>query len=283
MKRGSVPAALLTLVAFAFSTLAVTVPAAAHPHGEPLILGLAPQQDPAKVYKMMQPFVQYLEREVGYKFTFETAPSIEEFQRRVLDGRYDLWWGNPLTYVQVSRTIGYVAIARDTTRIAGLLVTRKDGPGAAKDLTGKKVAFSAPDAIGGTLLVRDYLIANGVPSDGIKIVYTGTHDSAYRAVIDGHADAAGGVPRSFNALEAADRERLQVIARTVEVAPQPFAVHPRLYRPWVVKIQRALVKLNWVPEGKDILNTMQFKEIVVSNDVDYDFHRELAKRLRIAF
>jgi phosphonate transport system substrate-binding protein len=122
-----------------------------------------------------------------------------------------------------------------------------------------------------------------VPADGIKIVYTGTHDSAYRAVIDGHADAAGGVPRSFNALEAADRERLQVIARTVEVAPQPFAVHPRLYRAWVVKIQRALVKLNWVPEGKDILNTMQFKEIVVSNDVDYDFHRELAKRLRIAF
>ena len=232
---------------------------------------------------MMQPFVQYLEQEVGYKFTFETAPSIEEFQRRVLDGRYDLWWGNPLTYVQASRTIGYVAIARDTGRIAGLLVTRKDGPAAVKDLTGKKVAFSAPDAIGGTLLVRDYLIANGVPADGIKIVYTGTHDSAYRAVIDGHADAAGGVPRSFNALEATDRERLQVIGRTVEVAPQPFAVHPRLYRPWVVKIQRALVKLNWVPEGKDILNTMQFKEIVVSNDVDYDFHRELAKRLRIAF
>ena len=36
----------------------------AHPHGEPFMIGLAPQQDPAKVYHMMQPFLAYLEREV---------------------------------------------------------------------------------------------------------------------------------------------------------------------------------------------------------------------------
>jgi phosphonate transport system substrate-binding protein len=260
-------------------------PVDAHPHGkEPLLIGLAPQQDAAKVYQMMRTFVGYLEREVNHPFTFETAPSIEEFQKRVLEGRYDLWWGNPLTYVQANKTIGYVAIARDTGRIAGLLVTRKqDGPTSAKDLAGKKVAFSAPDAIGGTLLVRDLIVNAGVPADKFTIVYTGTHDSAYRAVLDGHADAAGGVPRSFNALDAADRDRLAVIGKTIEVVPQPFATHPRVYRSWVTKIQRALLKLNWVPEGKDILTSMQFKEIVVSNDIDYDMHRELARRLRIPF
>ncbi len=262
--------------------LATGVPVSAHPHGEPLLIGVAPQQDPAKVYEMMQPFLKYLEREVGYKFTFETAASIEEFQKRVLEGRYDLWWGNPLTYVQSNRSIGYVAIARDTGRIAGLLVTRKqDGVQSARELVGKKVAFSAPDAIGATLLVRDYLTNNGVPADSIKIIYTGTHDAAYRAVLDGHADAAGGVPRSWGALPAADRDKLTIIGKTAEVPPQPFAVHPRIYRPWVLKIQRALIKLSWVPEGKDILASMQFKEIVVSADVDYDLHRELAKRLRI--
>jgi phosphonate transport system substrate-binding protein len=258
--------------------------ATAHPHGDPFLIGLAPQQDPAKVYQMMQPFLQYMEREVKYKFTFETAPTIQEFQKRVLEGRYDLWWGNPLTYVQANRTIGYYAIARDTTRIAGLLVIRKDsGITAAKDLVGKKIAFSAPDAIGGTLLVRDYLIRGGVPSDMIQMIYTGTHDSAYRAVLDGHAEAAGGVPRSWNALDAADRERMTVLAKTSEVAPQPFAVHPRVYRSWVTAMQRALVKLNWVPEGREILKSMQFAEIVVSNDVDYEMHRELASRLGIRF
>jgi phosphonate transport system substrate-binding protein len=264
--------------------LGLTTQVRAHPHGEPLLIGLAPQQDPSKVYQMMQPFLQYMEREVKYKFTFETAPTIPEFQKRVLEGRYDLWWGNPLTYVQANKTIGYVAIARDTTRIAGLLITRKDnGITAAKDLVGKKVAFSAPDAIGGTLLVRDYLVRGGVPSDMIHIVYTGTHDSAYRAVLDGHAEAAGGVPRSWNALDPADRERLAVLAKTAEVAPQPFAVHPRVYRSWVTMIQRALVRLNWVPEGREILKSMQFAEIVVSNDIDYDMHRELASRLGIRF
>src|SRR5256885_2211330 len=128
----------------------------AHPHGaEPIIIGIAPQQEPAKVYAMWQPFLRYLEREVGHAFAFETAPSIEEFQKRVLEGRFDIWWGNPLTYIQASKRLGYVAIARDTTRIAGLLVTRKDdGVKAAQELLGKKIAYSAPDAIGGTLLVQ---------------------------------------------------------------------------------------------------------------------------------
>ena len=256
----------------------------AHPHGnEPLILGIAPQQEPTKVFAMWQPFLRYLEREVGHPFAFETATSIEEFQKRVVEGRYDLWWGNPLTYVQASKKIGYTAIARDTTRIAGLLVARKDGVKDVKELAGKKVAYSAPDAIGGTLLVQDYIIRSGVAADQFQVTYTGTHDSAYRAVLDGHADAAGGVPRSFNALDPALRERLTVLAKTAEVAPQPFAVHPRVYKAMVVKIQRALLKLNWVPEGKDILASIQYKEIVVSNDLDYDIHRQVATRLKIPF
>jgi phosphonate transport system substrate-binding protein len=256
----------------------------AHPHGEPFLIGLAPQQDPAKVYAMMQPFLQYMERELKYSFAFETAPTIQEFQQRVLAGRYDLWWGNPITYLQASKTVGYYAIARDTTRIAGLLVVRKDaGIASAKDLAGKKIAFSAPDAIGGTLLVRDHLLRAGVGADAVQTVYTGTHDSAYRMVLAGQADAAGGVPRSWNALDPADRDRLTILAKTAEIAPQPFAVHPHIYRTWVTKMQRALLKLSWVPEGKDILKSMQFSEIVVSNDVDYEIHRELATRLGIKF
>ena len=257
----------------------------AHPHGaEPIILGIAPQQEPTKVYAMWQPVVKYLEREVGHVIAFETAPSIEEFQKRVLEARFDMWWGNPLTYIQVSKSIGYAAIARDTTRIAGLLVVRKeDGAKTAKELLGKKIAYSAPDAIGGTLLVQSHLARAGVAPDQVETIYTGTHDSALRAVLDGHVMAAGVVPRSFNAFDAALREKLTVLARTEEVAPQPFAVHPRLFRGVVVKIQRALLKLNWAPEGKDILASIQYKEIVVSNDLDYDIHREVAQRLKIPF
>jgi phosphonate transport system substrate-binding protein len=265
--------------------LLTAIEAGAHPHGnEPIVIGIAPQQEPKKVFTMWQPLLRYLEREVRHGFAFETASSIEEFQKRVIEGRYDIWWGNPLTYIQASRKLGYVAIARDTTRIAGLLVTRKgDGITSVKDLIGKKIAYSAPDAIGGTLLVQDQLIKGGVTPEQVTQVFTGSHDSAYRAVLDGHADAAGGVPRSFNALDPAQREKLVVLAKTEEVAPQPFAVHPRLFRGMVTQIQRALVKLNWIPEGRDILSSIQYKEIVISNDVDYDIHRDVARRLKIPF
>jgi phosphate/phosphite/phosphonate ABC transporter binding protein len=265
--------------------LAAPAAVLAHPHGaEPIIIGIAPQQEPEKVRSMWQPFLRYLEKEVGHAFAFETAPSIEEFQQRVLEGRYDIWWGNPLTYIQASKRLGYVAIARDTTRIAGLLVTLKEGGvKSPKELAGKKIAYSAPDAIGGTLLVQNSLARAGVAPDQVETMYTGSHDAAYRAVLDGKAAAAGGVPRSFNALDPAQREKLTVLTRTEEVAPQPFAVHPRLYRSYVTKIQRALLKLNWAPEGKDILASIQYKEIVVSNDFDYDIHREVAQRLKIPY
>lgn len=280
--RGSQRVMILVVLAILVLAGGVALP---HPHGnEPILIGVAPQQEPTKVYAMWQPFLRYMEREVGHPFAFETAPTIEEFQKRVLEGRYDIWWGNPLTYIQASRRLGYVAIARDTTRISGLLVTRKDdGAKAAKDLLGQKVAYSAPDAIGGTLLIQDYLVRQGVAPDQVETIYTGSHDSAYRAVLDGHALAAGGVPRSFNALDPAQREKLVVMVRTEEVAPQPFAVHPRVFRSVVTKMQRALLKLNWTPEGKEILTSIQYKEIVVSNDLDYDIHREVAKRLKIPF
>lgn len=277
LRRAAIPLTVFLLVA--------TLEAHAHPHAHaPIVMGVAPQQEPTKVYAMWQPMVRYLQRETRQPFTFETASSIEEFQKRVLEGRYDLWWGNPLTYIQASRKLGYVAIARDTVRIAGLLVTRKaDNITAVKELAGQKIAYSAPDAIGGTLLIQDALIRNGVPLDQTTPVFTGSHDSAYRAVLDGHAAAAGGVPRSFNALDAGLRDKLAILIKTEEVAPQPFAVHPRLFRGVVTQIQRALVKLNWTPEGRDILSSIQYKEIVISNDVDYDIHRDVAARLKIPF
>jgi len=281
MRRGLLTISLVLVAMW----LAAPVAVLAHPHGaEPILFGIAPQQEPEKVREMWKPFFRYLEQEVGYRFAFETASSIEEFQQRVLEGRYDIWWGNPLTYVQASKRLGYVAIARDTTRIAGLLVTLKEGEvKSPKELAGKKIAYSAPDAIGGTLLVQNYLARVGVAPDQVETMYTGSHEAAYRAVLDGKASAAGGVPRSFNALEPSQREKLVVLAKTEEVAPQPFAVHPRLFRTYVTKIQRALLKLNWTPEGKDILASIQYKEIVVSNDFDYDVHRDVAQRLKIPY
>jgi len=281
MRRGLLAISLVLVAMW----LAAPVAVLAHPHGaEPILFGIAPQQEPEKVREMWKPFFRYLEQEVGYRFAFETASSIEEFQQRVLEGRYDIWWGNPLTYVQASKRLGYVAIARDTTRIAGLLVTLKEGEvKSPKEMAGKKIAYSAPDAIGGTLLVQNYLARVGVAPDQVETMYTGSHEAAYRAVLDGKASAAGGVPRSFNALEPSQREKLVVLAKTEEVAPQPFAVHPRLFRTYVTKIQRALLKLNWTPEGKDILASIQYKEIVVSNDFDYDVHRDVAQRLKIPY
>src|SRR5262249_23861968 len=94
MRRGVLTISLVLALVLTAAPIAVL----AHPHnGEPILFGIAPQQEPEKVREMWRPFFSYLEQEVGYRFAFETASSIEEFQQRVLAGRYDHWRDNPPT------------------------------------------------------------------------------------------------------------------------------------------------------------------------------------------
>jgi phosphonate transport system substrate-binding protein len=240
MRRGLLTISLVLVAMW----LATPVAVLAHPHGaEPILFGIAPQQEPEKVREMWKPFFRYLEQEVGYRFAFETASSIEEFQQRVLEGRYDIWWGNPLTYVQASKRLGYVAIARITTRIAGLLVTLKEGEvkSSPKELAGKKIAYSAPDAIGGTSrskLPRPCRRRAGPGQTVVHGLSRGGLSGSPRREGDGRR---GRPPQLQRALEPAQREKLVVLAKTEEVAPQPFAVHPRLFRTTSPEIQRALL------------------------------------------
>jgi ABC-type phosphate/phosphonate transport system substrate-binding protein len=115
----------------------------------------------------------------------------------------------------------------------------------------------------------------------VQVIYTGATTPRTRRC----SPAGPGRRRraAERTLDPADRDRLRVLAKTAEVAPQPFAIHPHVYKNWVTAIQRALLRLSWVPEGRDILKSMQFTEIVVSNDIDYDMHRELASRLGMRF
>ena len=243
MRRGLLTISLVLVAMWLVAPVAVL----AHPHGaEPILFGIAPQQEPEKVREMWKPFFRYLEQEVGYRFAFETASSIEEFQQRVLEGRYDIWWGNPLTYVQ----------AEQAARLRGRShAIPRGSPGcSSRSRRATEVAQGAgrqEDRLLGTRRDRRHL-ARAKPTSPVSASRRTRSRPCTRALTrrpigqssTAKAMAAGGVPRSFNALEPAQREKLVVLAKTEEGRASAVRGASAALPDLRIKIQRALLKLS---------------------------------------
>ena len=72
-----------------------------------LVFGVVPQQAAAKLALAWNPFLEYLSEKTGRIIKFESAPDIESFDKRVMNGDFDLAYMNPMFYAQVNQSVGY--------------------------------------------------------------------------------------------------------------------------------------------------------------------------------
>ena len=69
-----------------------------------IIFGVVPQQAPSQIIRNWSPFAREMSKRTGWKWTVKTAPSIPEFERRCLAGRYDVAYMNPYHYTVFAKT-----------------------------------------------------------------------------------------------------------------------------------------------------------------------------------
>ena len=77
-----------------------------------IIFGVVPQQSPSTVLKNWSAFATKMSELTQLKWVIKTAPSISEFERRCLEGRYDVAYMNPYHYTVFAKKPGYRAFAR---------------------------------------------------------------------------------------------------------------------------------------------------------------------------
>ncbi|NNN05545.1 MAG: phosphate/phosphite/phosphonate ABC transporter substrate-binding protein [Elusimicrobia bacterium] len=246
--------------------------------GETYSFGVVPQENLAVLSRLWLPLLDVLAQKTGVKIQFETAPSIEEFNARCRQGRYDFIYVNPYVYVQDGRAAGYAAFAREAGRMHGILVVARKSPiRRVADLKGKRIAFPDPQSFGGTFLNKQLLKASGLDLErDVSVSYLSSHDDAYQAVLNGLSDAAGGVPRTFGLLPPQARARLRVLARTPGVTTLPFAAQRRVPAAAVESVARALTGLADDERGRKLLEAVGIKRIVRAADADWDDVRRLA-------
>lgn len=244
---------------------------------EPVVLsvGIVPQTSATELVKLWAPVLGYLSEKTGYQLRFETAKDIPTFERRLVDGAYDIAYMSPYTYTVVHRSrAGYRAFAREKDKkLTGIIVVRKDSPyRTLADLAGKTLAFPSEAAIAASVLPRAHFEKQAI---AITPKYVESHNSVYLSVAKGLYAAGGGVMRTFELTHPVAREQLRVLWTSPGYTPHPFVAHKRIPKAVVARLQAAMFAMDGDDSGRALLKRIAFKGIMPAKDADYDDLRVL--------
>jgi phosphonate transport system substrate-binding protein len=238
-----------------------------------------PQQAASRLARLWVPILEKLGAETGLQLVFKTASDIPTFERRVGAGEYDIAYMNPYHYTIFHESPGYEAFARRADkRIRGILVVRRGSAiNELQELDGEEIAFPAPRAFAATLLTRAGLDAAGVD---YTPKFVSSHDSVYLNVAKGRFAAGGGIMRTFNSVDPAIRDQLEILWTTPGYTPHALAFHPRIPDPIRSKIVRAVTQLDDDDEGRGLLQALDIESFEEASDEDWDDVRALNIELR---
>lgn len=241
---------------------------------ETLRFGIVPQQSATVLATSWTPIMRYLSEQTGADIVFSTAPDIPTFERRLLEGEYDIAYMNPYHFTFFNEHRGYKALARrGDASIQGIIVVHKDNP--IKDISeldGQRVAFPAPAAFAASVVPQAEMRNKNIH---IEPMYVSSHDSVYLNVTKGFFVAGGGIGRTLNSTSPEVRDQLRVLWKTDGYTPHAIAVHPRLDADTFARLSAALAGMSETPESAALLEPLNISRWQPSLDSDWDDVRAL--------
>ncbi|NQV83866.1 MAG: phosphate/phosphite/phosphonate ABC transporter substrate-binding protein [Rhodospirillales bacterium] len=240
----------------------------------------APQLSAIVLAKIWRPYVDYLIKETGYHFRLKLYGSRPDFEKDVVQGTPDFFYGNPGYFIVGRKLHNYSALVRSNARqLKGIIVVNKDSPiRTIADLAGQTLAFPAPTALAASLYIRTLLRER----EGIsfKPLYVGSHENVYRNVANNISVAGGGVHRTLNREPEELRKHLRILFETPGMAPHPISVHPRVPVAVATAVIETTLKLQTTEAGQKMLKNLKIQKPVAADFLrDYQSIEELALKM----
>ena len=233
-------------------------------------VGIVPQFDARRLYKIWRPILDELEQRTGLRFELTGSPTIPEFENKFMSGKLDFAYMNPYHMLLASESNGYTPLVRDVDRtLHGVLVVRQNSDiQNVHELDNVRVAFPAPNAIGASLQIRQEL--TDLFNINVEPVYVKSHDSVYLNVAVGQTIAGGGVQKTLKRQPENIRHKLRVIHSTTPISPHPLAAHPRVPEEIRNRVRDALISLGDSEHGKQMLSRIPISRIGSATMADYE-------------
>ena len=165
----------------------------------------------------------------------------------------------------------YTAIIRNDKPLIGVIVVKKNSPyKKLSDLKGSRFSFPNPIAYAATELNLQELNNAGLNlKNNIFIHYVGTQALTISELLEGYADAACLIQRTFDFLDPDIKAKLRIINKTKSVISHPFIVHERVPKEIKEKLIDTFLNLNKSPEGVAILNAIDLSHVIMVKNDDY--------------
>jgi len=214
---------------------------------------VVPQHTAAKIYTTWSPLLQRVGQEAGLCFELRVAPTIPEFEQRLLKGEPEFVFLNPYHAVLAHQRKKYQPLLADSEDLlTGILVVRADSPiKSLNELKGNNISLPAPNAFAASLLIRAEMAKRKID---INPVFVKTHSNVYRSVIGKDAVAGGGVNYTLDNEVPEVRQQLRVLFETSAYTPHPVATHPSVPAAVRDRFLKATLKLTQDEEGRKLLD-----------------------------
>ena len=235
---------------------------------------IGPTQSATELAIHWTPVMQYLTEKSGISLQFKTSKDIPTFHEQMREGIYDFAYISPYHYLLSHKSVGYTAFAREKEgKLFGILVVKKGGVVEnVSQLDGKILAFPAASATAATWLPMYMLQEKNIT---VTPQYVNSMESVYRSVAKGLFPAGGGTMQTLIALDPQIRNQLQVLWTSEPLPPFTFAVHPRVPKDVVAKLQKTMDEMDTNPQGYALLKAINFKGVELTNDAAYDAMRKM--------
>jgi len=240
----------------------------------PIVFGVAPQGEIHNLHAKWQPLIESISKTSRLAIRFETASSMEDFEKRLSKGAYDIVYLNAYQYIKYHIYVGYLALVKPMhQKSTGVIVVRKDSNlHSLQALKSQTLALPDEHSFSGTMLTKHLL-----KQEGITVIpeYMDSDRSSFRAVASGELPAGAGELQQLNYINPIAHEKLRVVWQSKQYSSNVIAAHPRIHKEALQRIRDALISLNNDYDGMQHLSNISFKGIAVAHDNEWDDVRAL--------
>lgn len=203
--------------------------------------------------KLYQPFMDYLSKETGYSFRMLLSDTYRSNRENLGLGRVSFAAIGGLGFVKAQRNYGVNMLARglNVEKVASyrsVIFTSPDSDiSRLADVEGRRFAFGSKSSTQGHLIPRKMLEREGISLKDLEsYTYTGSHQNAVNAVLEGRADVGAAQDTLVMALA---RQKKIMIMKISKYYPSSGIAYNKDVDPEVIlKVKKAL--LNFDPHGR---------------------------------
>ncbi len=244
---------------------------------EKLELWVHPYLPAIQLIKKFSPLAKYIGEKSGQSIQVKISKSYKSHIERVGEGRADLAYLGPASYVKLTNNYGKQTLlacleVNGRPYFHGMIIARQDSQvKSLQDLIGKKFAFGDPNSTMSHLVPRYMLWKKGVSVENLKqYEFLGSHHNVALGVIGGYYDAGGVKEGVYH--EYKDRG-LKLLAQSPPIAEHLFVANNKLSQKTINTFRQSLINLN----DKNILTSIKqsVTGMVGVKDEDYELLRTI--------